>query len=61
MIMLSFFGEEYVYFYLHPMVRHSGNQTLFLEICHPVGFHFNPNLAHLILLISSPMRSLAVE
>uniref|UniRef100_A0A0E9W2Q1 C2H2-type domain-containing protein n=1 Tax=Anguilla anguilla TaxID=7936 RepID=A0A0E9W2Q1_ANGAN len=28
---------------------------------HPVHFHFNPNLAHLIFLISSSMRSLAVE
>ena len=35
--------------------------TLLLEVYHPVGPHFNPNLAHLILLISSSMSSLAVE
>uniref|UniRef100_A0A0E9S3C0 Uncharacterized protein n=1 Tax=Anguilla anguilla TaxID=7936 RepID=A0A0E9S3C0_ANGAN len=27
----------------------------------PLSFHFNPNLAHLILPISSSMKSLAVD
>uniref|UniRef100_A0A0E9PQA7 Uncharacterized protein n=1 Tax=Anguilla anguilla TaxID=7936 RepID=A0A0E9PQA7_ANGAN len=36
-------------------------RALFLEIYHPVGFHFNLNLAHLTLLISSSTTSLAVE
>ena len=34
---------------------------LFLEIYCPVGFHFNPNWACLVLRIGSSMRSPAVE
>lgn len=38
-----------------------GHPTLFLEVYHPVGFNFNPSLAHLIQLISSSTKSLAIE
>uniref|UniRef100_A0A0E9QDE0 Uncharacterized protein n=1 Tax=Anguilla anguilla TaxID=7936 RepID=A0A0E9QDE0_ANGAN len=34
---------------------------MFLDIYRPADLHFNPNLAHLIPLISSSMRPLAVE
>uniref|UniRef100_A0A0E9SEG2 Uncharacterized protein n=1 Tax=Anguilla anguilla TaxID=7936 RepID=A0A0E9SEG2_ANGAN len=30
-----------------------GCPTQFLELYHPEGFHFNPNVANLTLLISS--------
>ncbi|XP_064172976.1 inactive ubiquitin carboxyl-terminal hydrolase 54-like [Anguilla rostrata] len=43
----------------HALVQ--GCPTLFLEIYHPVGSHLNPNMPHLILLISSSVSSLAVE
>lgn len=35
--------------------------TPLLETYHPVGFHFNHNLANPILLIRSSKRSLAVD
>ena len=38
---------------LHVHSLSQGSPTLFLESYHPVGFHSNPNLAHLILVISS--------
>lgn len=35
--------------------------TLFLQLYPPAGFHFNCNMAHLTVLISSSARSLAVK